>query len=99
MVTSKPDAETLHQIFRSYFIESYGRKPDIEIDGRISKLGHFFYIESANRQSTLGSYQNVAGFAPQTPPRLAAGYSAQCSLPVANLRLRWAIPPHPLFLL
>ena len=35
------------------------------------------------------------GLCPPNPPRLAAGYSPRCSLLVANLRLRWGIPPHP----
>ena len=33
---------------------------------------------------------------PPNPPRLAASCSPRCSLPVANLRLRWGIPTPPI---
>ena len=43
----------------SNLVETYGRKPYLESDGRISKFGRFMAIESSKEQSTLGSYKNV----------------------------------------
>ena len=61
----------------------------------ITIMSHKVYWSYISTHTSPCRRRLYGGLCPPNPPHLAASCSPRCSLPVANLRLRWGIPPHP----